>query len=149
MRLGSRTMKTTTFAAVAALILASPIAATQALAEGDAAAGEKAFNRCKSCHSVVAEDGTAIIKGGRTGPNLYGIIGQQAGTVEDFRYGDSLVAAGEAGLVWDEATLVSYLEDPRKFLVEYLDDKGARSKMAFRLKSGGEDIYAFLAQAAE
>ena len=115
-----------------------------AFAEGDAAAGETEFNKCKSCHMIVADDGTEIVKGGRTGPNLYGIIGRQAGSVEGFRYGDSLVAAGEAGLVWDEESFVAYVQDPRGYLREYLDDQSARSKMSYRLRSGMEDVYAYL-----
>lgn len=110
----------------------------------DAAAGEKEFNKCKSCHMIVAADGTEIVKGGRTGPNLWNIIGRKAGTVEDFRYGDSLVAAGEAGLVWNEETFVAYVQDPKGFLEEYLGDSGARSKMSYRLRSGMEDVYAYL-----
>ena len=115
-----------------------------AFAEGDADKGAKEFNKCKSCHMIVADDGTEIVKGGRTGPNLYGIIGRQAGTVDGFRYGASLVAAGEAGLVWDEATFVAYVQDPKKFLVDYLDDSGARSKMSYRLRKGMEDVHAYL-----
>jgi cytochrome c len=110
----------------------------------DAAAGEKEFNKCKSCHMIVAADGTEIVKGGRTGPNLWNIIGRKAGTVEDFRYGDSLVAAGEAGLVWNEETFVAYVQDPKGFLEEYLGDSGARSKMSYRLRSGMEDVHAYL-----
>lgn len=111
---------------------------------GDAEAGEREFNKCKSCHMIVADDGTEIVKGGRTGPNLYNIIGRQAGTYEDFRYGDSIVAAGEAGLVWNEETFVAYVQDPKGFLAEYLDDSSARSKMSYRLRKGMEDVYAYL-----
>ena len=39
---------------------------------GDAVKGESDFKKCKSCHSIVASDGTEIVKGGKTGPNLYG-----------------------------------------------------------------------------
>jgi cytochrome c len=31
-------------------------------------------------------------------------------------------------------------------LREFLEDNKAKSKMAFRLKTGGEDVYAYLAQ---
>ena len=134
-------MKTFLAAAAATLSLT-----TMAFAEGDVEKGEKAFKKCKSCHQIVSDEGETITKGGRTGPNLWGIAGRQAGTVEDFRYGDDLVAAGEAGLVWDEAQFTSYLEDPRGFLREYLDDNKAKSKMAFRMKKGGEDVFAYLAQ---
>ena len=29
--------------------------------------GEKEFKKCKSCHMIVADDGTEIVKGGKTG----------------------------------------------------------------------------------
>lgn len=125
-------------------IVSACFVAAPALADGDAEAGAKEFNKCKSCHMIVADDGTEIVKGGRTGPNLWGIVGRQAGTYPDFRYGDDLVAAGEAGLVWDEANFVEYAQDPRAFLRTYLDDNGARSKMTFKLNKGAEDVYAYL-----
>ncbi|MEM9636860.1 MAG: c-type cytochrome [Pseudomonadota bacterium] len=132
-----------TLAAIMALSFAAPVFA-DGHSTGDAAEGEKTFNRCKSCHMIVADDGTEIVKGGKTGPNLYGVIGRQAGTA-DFRYGDDLVAAGEAGLVWDEANLAEYTADPREFLRTFLDDSKAKSRMAFKLKKGGEDVAAYLA----
>lgn len=134
---------TRTFAAIIALSFAAP-AFADGHSAGDAEAGEKAFNKCKSCHMIVADDGTEIVKGGKTGPNLYGVIGRQAGTA-DFRYGDDLVKAGEAGLVWDEANLAEYTADPRAFLRTYLDDSKAKSRMSFKLKNGGEDVAAYLA----
>lgn len=111
---------------------------------GDAAAGEKGFKKCKACHMIQAGDGTVILKGGKTGPNLYGIVGQTAGVVEGYKYSKDFVTAGEAGLVWDEAQFAAYLQDPKKFLQEFLDDSSAKTKMSFRLKSGGEDIFAYL-----
>jgi len=128
-------MKSLFTASAALLALAAP-----ALAAGDAAEGEKEFRKCKACHMIQADDGEMIV-----GPNLYGVIGRTAGSVEDFKYGDSLVAAGEAGLVWDEENMVPYLEDPKAFLVEQTGDSGARSLMTFRLRKGGEDVAAYLA----
>ncbi|WP_282129302.1 c-type cytochrome [Roseobacter litoralis] len=127
-----------------AVVLAMTFSAAPVFAEGDIEAGEKAFNKCKSCHQIVSDSGDEIVKGGRTGPNLYGVLGRQAGTT-DFRYGDDLVAAGEAGLVWDAANFAEYVQDPRAFLRTYLDDSKAKSKMAYKLRSGGEDIAAYLA----
>ena len=128
---------------VMALCLAFPLA-PPALADGDPAAGEKGFRRCKACHSVSnGED--VIVRGGRSGPDLYGVIGRPAGAVEGFRYSAALTAAGEAGLVWDADTLVAFVTDPRAFLRDYLDDSTARSTMTFRLRKGGEDIAAWLA----
>lgn len=134
-------MKLKIAAALAAASLAAP-----AFAEGDPAAGEREFNKCKSCHMIVSDSGEEIVRGGRTGPNLYGVMGAQAGTQEDFRYGDALVEAGEQGLMWTEENFVAYVQDPQGFLREYLDDSSARSKMSYRLRSGMEDVYAYLAQ---
>ncbi len=119
-----------------------------ALSAGDPAAGEKVFNKCKACHSIVAPDGTAIQKGGKVGPNLYGVVGRQAGTYPDFKYGASMVQAGEKGLVWDEAQIAEYVQDPSKFLKAYLDDPAAKGKMIFRLTSGMEDVAAYLQSVA-
>jgi len=135
-----------------AAIIAMTFAAAPAFADGhggagDAAAGEKTFNKCKSCHMIVSDAGDEIVKGGKVGPNLYGVIGRQAGTA-DFKYGADLVAAGEAGLVWDAANLAEYSKDPRAFLRAYLDDSKAKSKMAYKLKTGGEDVAAYLASVA-
>ncbi|WP_323780341.1 cytochrome C [Leisingera sp.] len=119
--------------------------AAPAFAEGDPAKGEKGFNKCKSCHTVVSDSGDVIVKGGKTGPNLWGLAGRTAGSVEGFNYSDDLVAAGEAGLVWDEEKFVSFTTDPKKFLQAETGNAKAKSKMSFRLKKGGEDIFAFLA----
>ncbi|MBS0123637.1 c-type cytochrome [Thetidibacter halocola] len=137
-------MKLKIAAALAVASLATTAVAESHAGSGDVAAGEKEFNKCKSCHMIVADDGTEIVKGGRTGPNLYGIIGRKAGSVEGFNYGDSLVAAGEKGLVWDEASFVAYVQDPAAFLKEYTGDSGARSKMSFKLRKGMEDVYSYL-----
>ena len=128
-------------------ILATAIAGLLALpayAEGDAEAGKKTFNKCKSCHQIADSEGEVIVKGGKTGPNLSGIAGRTAGTVEDFKYGDSIVAAGENGLVWDETTFVEYAKDPKAFLKDYLGETSAKSKMTFKLKKGAEDVYAYI-----
>ena len=119
--------------------------AAPAFAEGDVAAGEKAFKKCKACHSVIDDAGEAIIKGGKTGPNLWGIPGRAAGTAEGFKYGKDLIAAGEGGLVWDEETFTAFVTDPKSYLREATGNGKAKSKMSFKLKKGGEDIYAFLA----
>lgn len=92
--------------------------------------------------------GTPIVKGGRTGPNLYGLYNQVAGTETEYadKYGPSLKAAGEAGLVWNEEDFVRYVQDPRAFLQEYLDDRKARSKMSFKLRKEEQarDVWAYL-----
>ncbi len=126
----------------ALLTLAAP-----AFAEGDAAKGEKEFRKCKACHMIVDDEGETIVRGGRTGPNLYGVIGRVAGSVEDFRYGPGLEAAAEDGFTWTEEEVAEYTADPSG----WLEKKGypKRSKMTFRLRKGGEDVAAYLASVAE
>ncbi len=112
---------------------------------GDPAAGETQFRQCRACHMITAPDGDVIQRGGRVGPNLYGIIGAQAGAVEGFRYSDELVAAGNDGLVWDRENFIAYVEDPTGFMREFTGDARARSPMNFQMRSGADDMYAYLA----
>lgn len=114
-------------------------------ASGDAEAGEKVFNKCKACHMIQDADGNDIVKGGRTGPNLYGVYKRVAGSA-DFKYGDSIVQAGEAGLEWDEESFIGYVADPKGFLAEYNDDARAKSKMSFKLRKADDsaDVWAYL-----
>ena len=131
------------------LSLTATVLATLAIAApafaGDAAKGEADFKKCKACHSIIADDGTEIVKGGKTGPNLYGVIGRQIGTAADFKYGESTIAAGADGTVWDEASLAVYVADPAAWLQTKTGDPAAKSKMTFKLAKGGEDMAAYLA----
>ena len=130
------------FVALALSLLAAP-----AFAAGDAAKGENEFKKCKACHSIVGADGTAIQKGGKTGPNLYGVIGRQVAS-EDFDYGESIKAVGATGAVWTEEELAAYVANPTEWLKVKLDDPAAKSKMTFKLAKGGEDVAAYLASVA-
>ncbi len=135
----------------AAMIAALALSATPVLADGDVASGEDLMaKRCKTCH-MIADGDNVILKGGKTGPNLYGIIGRTAGTYEGFKYGEDLVAAGAKGLVWDAEQISAYLEDPKDYLQTYLDDKKAKSKMAFKLKDEADraDVAAYLASLSQ
>src|SRR3546814_4438633 len=73
------------FVAAAALALALPSAASAA---GDAASGEQVFKRCTACHAV-GEDAK-----NKVGPQLNGVVGRAAGTVEGFKYSKAMAAAG-------------------------------------------------------
>lgn len=130
-------------AAAAVLSLAAP-----AFAAGDATKGEADFKKCKACHSIIGDDGTEIQKGGKTGPNLYGVVGRAAGSVADFKYSEVMTEAGAKGLIWSEENLTSYLPDPSKFLEETSGDAAGKSKMTFKLTKGAEDMAAYLASVA-
>ena len=119
--------------AVVAFAAAAMISAP-ALAAGDAANGEKVFRKCKACHAVEAGKN-------KVGPSLHNIINQPVAAVEKYKYSKAMIAYGEGGAVWDEATLGAYLEAPRKAV------KG--TKMAFAgLKKPGDraDVIAYLMQ---
>lgn len=134
-------MKLLTTAALAAMVLVAPAYA------GDAAKGEKVFNKCKACHTLVDAAGTAVIKGGKTGPNLYGVIGRPVASVADFNYGESIKAVGAKGVVWDEAKLVEYVADPKAWLNAQLGVTDAKSNMSFKLNKPADaaDLAAYLA----
>lgn len=123
-------------------------AAVPAFAAGDATKGEAAFKQCQTCHAVVNDAGEVLAGKGKTGPNLFGVFGRQAGSYPDFKYGSSIVAAGVAGLKWDEASFTAYVQDPTDFWKTTLADKGAKSKMMFKVKNSetAADIYAYLSQ---
>lgn len=117
------------------------LGATAAFADGDAEKGEKTFKKCKACHKI----GEGAKNG--TGPLLNNVVGRVAGTVDGFKYSPSLVAAGEAGLIWSEETIAAYIEDPKGYLQTYLDDTAAKSKMTFKLKKESDraDVAAYVA----
>jgi cytochrome c2 len=98
-------MKLRAIVAAAALCAMPQLASAQ-----DAAAGEQAFRRCTACHSV-GENAAH-----RMGPQLNGVVGQQAGTQEGFNYSRAMLEAGEQGLVWTSETLAPFIRKPREFL---------------------------------
>ncbi|SMO94074.1 c-type cytochrome [Ruegeria faecimaris] len=127
---------------------------SQSIAAGDPAKGESLYNRCSSCHAII-KDGKVLVKGGITGPNLYGVVGRVAGTETDYlngserlpigMYTDDMIRAGQEGLVWTQENIVEYSQDPIVFLRDYLDDETARPNMSVKLKKGAEDVAAYLA----
>jgi cytochrome c len=70
----------------------------------DADAGKRVFARCLSCHKVGEGAANAV------GPELNGIIGRAAGSVEGFAYSDAMKGSG---ITWDEASLHEFLTDPK------------------------------------
>ncbi len=139
---------------VTTLALAGALLAVPALAQevvGNAEAGAKVFAKCQTCHTVTNEAGEVLAgKGAKTGPNLYSIAGRKAGSYPEFKYGASLVALGESGFVWDEASFVEYTSDPSKFLKAKLNDAKAKGNMAFKLPKAEEaqNVWAYLVSLA-
>ncbi len=132
-------MKILLTATATIMALAAPV-----FAEGDVEKGKKAFKKCKSCHKIESPEGEMIVKGGKTGPNLWGVIGRAAGST-DFKYGKTLKKLGEDGLVWDVDNIQPYMTDAKAFLKEKSGDAKAKSKMSFKMKKDQEHVAAFLA----
>ncbi|MEO0379883.1 MAG: cytochrome C [Pseudomonadota bacterium] len=137
-----------TLTILAATTLALPAFADGHAASGDVAAGEKAFRQCISCHVVQNEAGDTLAgKNAKTGPNLYGIVGSNFGTVEGFRYSDINQLASEmTDVVVTEEVFVTYVQDPTAYLREVTGDKG-RSKMTYKVRKEEDavNLYAYLA----
>lgn len=75
---------------------------------GNAENGKKIFQRaCAICHTAE--------KGGKhgVGPNLFGIIGKTSGTVSGYSNSDAMKSKG---VTWNQDTLNTYLENPKKFV---------------------------------
>ena len=81
-----------------------------AFAEGDAAAGEKVFKKCKACHAI--GEGAK----NKVGPMLNGIVDNDIASVDGFKYSKAFVAKKAEGLVWTEEALDAYLTKPKKFI---------------------------------
>jgi cytochrome c len=47
------------------------------------------------------------------GPNLRGVFGRRAASIEGFRYSPAMRQRAESGLTWTEDNLRAYLRDPK------------------------------------
>jgi cytochrome c len=77
------------------LALASPATAA------DPDHGKALYQTCAACHT---ERPDAL------GPSLKGVVGRKSAALEDFRYSNPMK---RANLVWDEANLRAYIQDPQ------------------------------------
>ena len=83
-------------------------------ASTSAAEGAKVFKKCAACHSI-AEGGKNKI-----GPALWGVLGRQAGSLQDYKYSKAMAAHGKK---WSFEEMNGFLTKPKDWI------KG--TKMAF------------------
>jgi len=112
----------------AAFALSGPLSTTaMASSDGDAAKGEKVFNKCKACHSF---------KKNKFGPNLAGVYGKPAASVAGYKYSKAMKAAN---ITWDEENLDKFLKKPKKFI--------KKTKMSFgglKKEKDRENVIAYM-----
>ena len=94
-------------AATRGLAVLAPIVAPVSTALADPVRGERVFQRCYACHSVVAGEDTL------PGSNLRCVPGRRAGTLPGFEFSPAMIEAGVRGLVWTRVTLDAFLADPQ------------------------------------
>ncbi len=108
------------------------LGAVPALAQ-DTAKGKRLFKRCAACHTL--EEGGK----NKVGPNLFGILGRQIATAENFRFSN---AFKELDFAWDEAKMDEFILAPKKMI--------PGTKMAFpglRKEQDRADLIAYLMEA--
>ena len=69
--------------------------------------GKKVFKKCAACHSI-AKDG-----GNKIGPNLWGILGRQAGSISDFKYSKAMLAHAKP---WSFEEMDRFLLKPKDWI---------------------------------
>jgi cytochrome c len=102
----------------------------------EVANGEKTFGVCRACHQIGPTAKNMI------GPELNGVIGRKAGSVEGYNYSE---ANKNSGITWDEESFTSYIKDPRAkipgtkmIFIGVKDEQKIKDLIAF-LKQYGPD----------
>ena len=123
-----------------ALVLAGSLAlvswAAPASAQGDSDAGQTVFTqKCAACHTIEAGGAHHLL-----GPNLLGVVGRTAGTVEGWDFSPALQASK---VVWNDENMNTWLTDPEAFA------SGTPMVMKVPDRFEREDVIAYLQSVAE
>jgi cytochrome c len=118
--------------AVATILALAPLTA-RAQSAGDPAAGQRVFNQCRACH-VIENNGRNGV-----GPNLHGVVGRPAGSIQGFRYSANMRQLAEGGLAWNEENLRRYLANPKDVVPQ-----GSMAFPGLRNETQLNDVIAYL-----
>jgi cytochrome c len=100
-------------------------------AQADPAAGKVLFDqKCASCHTVSAD-----MEHGLLGPNLVGVVGRTAGTIDKW---DFSAALKDSKVVWTEDNLQKWLTDSTGFI------GGAKMDLKVPARLEREDLIGYL-----
>ena len=97
---------------------------------GDIERGRKLYIQCRACHSLKPNETNRI------GPSLYGIINQQAGSIEGYEYSEALK---QSNVYWNLDNLDQWIEKPYEMI--------PGNKMVFsgmRKKQDRNDLIAYI-----
>lgn len=111
----------------------APLSATAQADEALLKKGAKVFKKCKACHQVGEGAKNTV------GPVLNNIVDRPAATADGYKYSKAMIAAGEGGMVWDEANLATYLTKPKNLV--------PKTKMSFvglKKESDRQAVIAYL-----
>jgi cytochrome c len=121
-----------TFAVSVLTVLAATLVSTGVLHAQDVAAGKSSFNKCMACHAI--GEGAK----NKVGPELNGLDGRKAGTVEGYSYSE---ANKNSGITWNAAQFKDYIKNPKA--------KVPGTKMAFAgitKESEVDNLWAYVSQ---
>ena len=123
-------MKSSAFSVLAAL---GVVVAGAGFAHAqDVAAGKTSFNKCMACHAI--GEGAK----NKVGPELNGLDGRKAGSVEGYSYSE---ANKNSGITWNAAQFKDYIKNPKA--------KVPGTKMAFAgitKESENDNLWAYVSQ---
>jgi len=103
----------------------------------NASRGRDLTKKCQSCHTFGPNQKAKL------GPNLFGVVGQQAGKSQNFKYGSALA---KADFTWDEKNLTEWICHSGKTIKNLTGNPYASTRMSAQKICGqdAKDVVAYL-----
>jgi len=105
-------MRTVKFTVIPLFLFVSLAVVSRAgFAEGNPVKGAELFKQCMVCHAVGKGAENTV------GPNLNHVFGRKAGSIEDYKYSEAMLAKGsDDTLIWDEKSLYIFIAGPERYV---------------------------------